>query len=127
MDVPEDRRYTAEHEWVSRVSDDRVRIGITDYAQDALGDVVYVELPNVDRQVEPGDTLAEVESTKSVAEVYAPVAGRVVAVNDLLNDHPELVNGAPYGDGWFLELEISPEVSIDSLINAAEYAGLTAE
>ncbi|HEY5579162.1 MAG TPA: glycine cleavage system protein GcvH [Acidimicrobiia bacterium] len=121
--VPDDRRYTHEHEWVLEVGSGRVRVGITDYAQDALGDVVYVELPAIGSTFARGESMAEVESTKSVAEVYAPLAGTVAAVNESLQEHPELVNSDPYGAGWFLELDgVSEE---EGLLAAEAYRELT--
>src|SRR6266508_3440535 len=99
MDIPESLRYSSDHEW-ARAEDGRVRIGITDYAQDALGDVVFVDLPEVGRKVAQGDSCAEVESTKSVSEIYAPVAGTVVEANGDLGENPERLNEDPYGDGW---------------------------
>ncbi len=124
MNVPEDRRYTEDHEW-ALASDGALRVGITDYAQDALGDVVFVDLPQTGIEVGVGDTLAEVESTKSVAEVYAPVAGTVSAVNDRLADEPELVNGSPYGDGWFVEITPTDADAASGLLDAAAYRELT--
>lgn len=123
MNVPDDRRYSEEHEW-ALVTDGAIRVGITDYAQDALGDVVFVELPEVGREVEQGESLAEVESTKSVADVYAPIAGTVVTVNTVLVDTPELINQDPYGEGWFVELEgdLAP---LDEMLNADGYRAIT--
>lgn len=123
MNVPEDRRYTEEHEW-ALAEDGRVRIGITDYAQEQLGEVVFVTLPKVDRRVQAGETVAEVDSTKSVAEVYAPVSGRVAAVNDALAGAPELVNRDPYGEGWFILLEADDPSALDGLLDAAAYRAL---
>jgi len=123
VNVPEDRRYTEEHEW-ALAEDGRVRIGITDYAQEQLGEVVFVTLPKVDRRVQAGETMAEVESTKSVAEVYAPFGGRVVAVNDALAGAPELVNHDPYGEGWFILLEADDPSALDDLLSAAAYRAL---
>ena len=125
MKVPEDRRYTDQHEWALAV-DGRVRIGITDYAQDALGDVVFVDLPEVGRRVAGGETLAEVESTKSVAEVYAPFAGVVAALNPDLAAHPERINADPYGEGWFVELTPDDPAALGSLLDAAGYKALIA-
>ncbi len=125
MNVPDDRRYTEDHEWAMTVDGDRVRIGITDYAQDALGDVVYVELPEVGKTVTRGETLAEVESTKSVADVYAPVGGTVASVNEALGEHPELVNSSPYEEGWFLELSEAASADLSELLDAAAYRALT--
>jgi glycine cleavage system H protein len=123
MDTPEDLRYSTDHEWV-RVADDRVRVGITDYAQDALGDVVFVDVPSVGATVEAGGILGEIESTKSVSEVYAPVGGEVVAVNASLADQPELLNSDPYGDGWICELRPADPSAADGLLDAAAYRTL---
>jgi glycine cleavage system H protein len=124
MEYPQDLRYARNHEWV-RVDGDRVTMGISDYAQDALGDVVYVELPKVGTSVERGDAFAEVESTKSVSDVYAPVTGTVVEVNGALDTTPELVNSDPYGEGWFLVLEADDASELDDLLDADSYsAGL---
>ena len=124
--IPEDLRYTAEHEWVRPVDGGRVRIGITHYAQDALGDVVFVSLPEPGTSVAAGDSFGEVESTKSVSEVYAPVAGEIVARNDALEGHPELVNSDPYGDGWIIEIAPSDPAAVEGLLDAAAYGQLTA-
>jgi glycine cleavage system H protein len=123
VQVPEDRRYTAEHEWVAQGPDGRVRVGITDYAQDALGDVVFVELPAPGTELTAGQVLGEVESTKSVSEVYAPVAGTVVAVNTELTEHPEQVNQDPYGQGWLCEIEPAGDGG-GELLDAAGYRAL---
>lgn len=125
MKVLEDRRYTDQHEWALAV-DGRIRIGITDYAQDALGDVVFVDLPEVGRRVAGGETLAEVESTKSVAEVYAPCAGVVTALNPDLAAHPERINADPYGEGWFVELTPDDPGALGGLLDAAGYKALIA-
>jgi glycine cleavage system H protein len=125
MNVPDDLHYSAEHEWV-RIEGGRVRVGITDYAQDALGDIVFVELPAVGAEVVVGGPLGEVESTKSVSEIYAPVAGTIVAVNDALPDAPERINVDPYGDGWICELELAGDPGLDALLDAAAYRDLTA-
>ena len=103
-DIPAELRYTAEHEWVRRTGDDTVRVGITDFAQSSLGDVVYVQLPAVGTDVKAGETFGEVESTKSVSDLYAPVSATVVGVNSELEGNPQLVNSDPYGQGWLLEL-----------------------
>ena len=124
MLVPDDLRYSTDHEW-ARAGDGRVRVGITDYAQDALGDVVFVDLPQVGKVVSAGDVLGEVESTKSVSEVYAPVAGTVVSVNDALSGAPEKLNQDPYGDGWLCEIEASDPHDVDGLMDAAGYRQLT--
>ena len=124
MNVPEDLRYSSDHEWV-KAEGDLVRIGITDYAQDALGDVVYVQLPEAGATVAAGDAFGEVESTKSVSEIYAPVAGTVVEVNNLLDDAPETVNAAPYGDGWIAVIQVADPSALDGLLDAAAYVALT--
>jgi glycine cleavage system H protein len=124
MKVPEDRRYTKDHEW-ARLDEGRVRIGITDYAQDALGDVVYVQLPDVGAVVEAGGACAEVESTKSVSDVYAPVSGRVVEVNTELGEAPQLLNEDPYGAGWICLIEPADPSVLDSLLDPAAYSALT--
>lgn len=124
MDAPDDRRYTEAHEWVLDVGEQRVRVGITDFAQDALGDIVYVDLPDTGKAFAVGETIAEVESTKSVGEVYAPVAGSVVAVNSVLEDQPELINSDPYHQGWIIELELTGDGSAE-LLDAAAYVAFT--
>jgi glycine cleavage system H protein len=125
VQIPEDLRYAENHEWVRAEADGSVRVGITDFAQDALGDVVYVELPEVGADVTPGGVFGEVESTKSVSEVYAPIAGTVAAVNDALADTPELVNSDPYGEGWFIVLTPAPDADSSALMNAAAYTAYT--
>jgi glycine cleavage system H protein len=124
VQVPDDLAYSNDHEWVRREGN-RVRVGITDYAQDALGDVVFVELPAVGTTVEAGGVLGEVESTKSVSEIYAPVAGTVTGVNGALADAPERLNGDPYGEGWICELEVAEGASLDALLDAPAYRELT--
>ena len=124
MNVPDDLRYSSDHEW-ARAAGDRIRVGITDYAQDALGDVVFVDLPDPGATVEPGGLIGEVESTKSVSEIYAPVAGQVVAVNTSLADTPEQMNADPYGEGWICEIVPSDPSAVDSLLDAAGYRQLT--
>jgi len=126
MNIPEDLRYSPEHEWV-RVEGTRARVGITDYAQDALGDIVFVDLPVVGSEVEPGGQLGELESTKSVSEIYAPVAGTVAAVNDALAGEPERINQDPYGEGWICELELAPGADPAGLLDAAAYGDLTSD
>ena len=126
MLVPEDLRYTADHEW-ARLDGTTVRVGITDYAQDALGDVVFVSMPAVGTRVEAGGVIGEVESTKSVSEIYAPVAGEVVAVNAALGDAPERLNADPYGEGWICELAVAGPEALAGLLDAAAYGELTAE
>jgi glycine cleavage system H protein len=123
MSVPDQLRYSSDHEWLSR-DGSRVRIGITDYAQDSLGDVVFVQLPAVGDSFAAGDTIGEVESTKSVSDIYAPVAGSVIAVNDALADSPQLLNEDPYGEGWMIELELTDASQVDGLLDAAAYGGL---
>jgi glycine cleavage system H protein len=120
MNYPDDLRYTENHEW-ARVEGDRVRMGISDYAQDALGDIVYVEVPKVGTRVGQGDAFAEVESTKSVSDVYAPVSGTVVEANPALDATPELVNRDPYGEGWFVIIEAEDLTELDSLKDAETY------
>lgn len=121
--IPDELRYTAEHEWV-RVVDGGVRIGITDHAQEALGDIVFVTLPSVGTTIEAGQSLGEVESTKSVSDIYAPLSGEVSARNDVLDARPELVNADPYGDGWMLELRLDDPHAVESLLDAASYSQL---
>jgi glycine cleavage system H protein len=121
--VPDDLRYSNDHEW-ARLEGSRVRVGITDYAQDALGDVVFVELPAVGTEVQAGAQLGEVESTKSVSELYAPVTGRVVEVNSALAEAPERLNQDPYGEGWICQIELADPASLDALLDAAAYRRL---
>lgn len=120
-EFPEDLRYTTEHEWVRTLDDGTVRIGITSYAQDALGDVVFVTLPEPGTDVTPGTACGEVESTKSVSDVFAPVAGSVTARNEALDGTPELINSDPYGEGWMFELRPSDVVALDQLLDADGY------
>lgn len=122
--IPEELRYTDKHEWVSP-GGATVRVGITDYAQDALGDIVFVQLPEPGSAVAAGEPLGEVESTKSVSDIYAPVSGTVVARNETLADSPELINTDPYGAGWMVEIEPADPSAADSLLDAAAYAELT--
>jgi glycine cleavage system H protein len=123
--IPDDLRYTDAHEWVREGADGVVRIGITDYAQAQLGDVVYVDLPAVGDTVTAGTACGEVESTKSVSELYAPVSGEVVTVNGALDANPELVNSGPYGDGWMFEVRPADGQRLDDLLDAEAYRGLT--
>lgn len=123
MNVPDDLRYTSDHEWV-RVESNRARIGITDYAQDALGDVVFVQVPTVGTEVESGAAFSEVESTKSVSDVYAPIGGVVVEVNSALADAPEVLNEDPYGQGWLCVIEVKDPAQLDELLDAAGYRAL---
>jgi len=125
MNVPEDRRYTKDHEW-ALLEDGRVRIGITEYAQDALGDVVFVQLPTVGSVVEAGGECSEVESTKSVSDVYAPVGGTVVEVNAELADSPQRLNDDPYGAGWICVLEPADPAAVEGLLDADAYGALIA-
>lgn len=124
MNVPDELMYTKDHEWIAATDGSSRRLGITDYAQDQLGDIVYVDLPTVGSMLQAGAVAVEVESTKSVGEVYAPFAGTVTAVNEALVDSPELVNADPYGAGWLLELEPDGDVDSDT-IDAGEYKALT--
>ncbi|MCT2587103.1 glycine cleavage system protein GcvH [Actinophytocola gossypii] len=124
MTTPEDLKYTEEHEWLAAQAE-TVRLGITDYAQGQLGDVVFVELPEVGRTVNAGDPIGEVESTKSVSEIFAPVAGEITAVNNALDDTPELINSEPYGEGWIVELTPSDPNALDALLDAKAYQELT--
>jgi len=126
VEFPEDLRYTKEHEW-ARLDGVRVRVGITDFAQDALGDVVYVDLPEVGSAVEADAPLGEVESTKSVSDVYSPVGGTIVERNPLVDDRPELVNEAPYGDGWLVVIEVSDTGALEGLMDAASYRAFVTE
>ena len=125
MQVPPQLRYTSDHEWVA-ITGSRVRVGITDYAQDALGDIVYVQVPATGSAVSAGDAFGEVESTKSVSDIYAPVSGSVVAVNEALANAPESVNSDPYGNGWLCEIECSDLSQLDALLDAAAYQALIA-
>lgn len=120
MEYPGDLRYTKEHEW-ARIEGERVRVGITDFAQDALGDVVYVDLPEVGTRIESDQPFGEVESTKSVSDVYAPLAGTIVERNPLIDDRPELVNEQPYGDGWLVMVEPDDPGVLDRLLDADAY------
>ena len=124
MDIPQDLRYTADHEW-ARLEDAKVRVGLTDFAQEALGDIVFVQLPTVGAEVTKGGELGEVESTKSVSQVYAPVGGTVVEVNAALGDQPERINSDAYGEGWLCVLEPSAPDEFAELLDAAGYSALT--
>jgi len=123
MNVPEDFKYSSDHEWVG-VDGNTATIGITDYAQDALGDVVFVDVPEVGTSVEVGATFSEVESTKSVSDIFAPVSGKIVAANDLLADNPELLNSDPYGQGWICRIDISDQAQLSDLLDSAAYQAL---
>ncbi|ORV18411.1 glycine cleavage system protein GcvH [Mycobacterium celatum] len=129
-DIPPDLHYTAEHEWVRRTGDDTVRVGITDFAQSALGDVVFVQLPDVGTDLTAGESFGEVESTKSVSDLYAPVSAKVVAVNGDLESSPQLVNSDPYGAGWLVDLQLDGaalEESFAELLDAEAYRGTLTE
>jgi glycine cleavage system H protein len=126
MNVPEDLRYSKDHEW-ARLEGDRVRVGITDYAQDALGDVVFIELPEIGSTVKVDESFSEVESTKSVSDVFAPLAGTIVEINSDLADAPERINEDPYGDGWICLIEPDDPAAYESLLDAAAYRDLTEE
>ena len=125
--IPADLHYTKEHEWVAPTSTAlRIRMGITDYAQGALGDIVYVQMPKIGEAVVADKVCGEVESTKSVSEIYAPITGKVVLVNDKLESNPEIINADPYGAGWIAEIEISTDSLQEVLLSAQEYQSLTA-
>jgi glycine cleavage system H protein len=123
--TPEDLKYTPDHEWIASRAGGTVRVGITDFAQDQLGDVVFVQLPDVGAAVSAKDPVGEVESTKSVSEIYAPLGGEVTAVNGALADTPELINSDPFGEGWMFELKIDDESVLGELLDAAGYRALT--
>ena len=127
MEYPDDVRYTKEHEWTRAEGDRRVRVGITDFAQDALGDVVYVDVPEVGTEVRSGAPFGEVESTKSVSDVYSPVTGSVIERNAQLEERPELVNEDPYGEGWIVAIELSDPGELDALLDAAAYRAFVEE
>lgn len=123
--IPEDLRYTAEHEWVAGDGSGSVRVGITHFAQDALGDIVYVQLPEPGTEVTAGESLGEIESTKSVSEIYAPVSGVVSARNDQLLESPEVINSDPYGVGWLVEITPGDPAAVDALLSPDAYRDLT--
>jgi glycine cleavage system H protein len=124
VNIPADLRYSSDHEWI-RQDGNTVTIGITEFAQDSLGDVVFVEAPEASSVVVAGDSFTEVESTKSVSDIYAPVSGTIVAINDKLDDAPELLNSDPYGDGWLCSIEMSDPSQLDGLMDADSYRALT--
>ena len=124
--VPGEFHYTKEHEWVQPSSDKKFKVGITDYAQGALGDIVYIQLPKVGDSLVQGKVCGEVESTKSVSEIYAPLSGLVSAVNSSLDSNPEVINTDPYGAGWIFEVEISEQGQLSSLLSPEDYSSLTA-
>lgn len=123
MNVPEDLRYSSDHEWI-RIEGNRIVLGITDYAQDALGDVVFVDVPEVGTSVSIGGSFSEVESTKSVSDIYAPVSGTIVEVNNDLADAPERLNEDPYGEGWLCIIELGDPSQLDDLLDAAGYRAI---
>ena len=122
--IPADLRYTKEHEWVKPTSGKNFHVGITDYAQSALGDIVYIQLPKVGDSVTQGKVCGEVESTKSVSEIYAPLTGKIIAVNSSLDSAPEVLNTDPYGAGWIFEVEVNDEAEVGALLTAVDYQGL---
>ena len=124
MNVPAELRYSKDHEWARLEANGRVRVGITDYAQDALGDVVFIELPATGTAVAAGDTFGEVESTKSVSDLFAPVSGTIVEVNDMMTDAPEKLNEDPYGEGWICLIEPDDPAQFDILLDASAYSSL---
>ncbi|MEO7259761.1 MAG: glycine cleavage system protein GcvH [Jatrophihabitantaceae bacterium] len=126
-EIPPDLRYTTDHEWAKVTEGNTVRVGITDFAQNSLGDIVFVSVHGVDSAVESGDTFGEVESTKSVSDLYAPIAGSVVARNEVLDSQPDLVNSDPYGAGWIAEIEVADTAVLDSLLDAEAYGQATSE
>ena len=124
--TPENLSYTKEHEWVENIGNKKFRFGITDYAQSALGDIVYIQIPKLNQQVVAGTVCGEVESTKSVSEIYAPISGTITAVNTQLDSAPEEINSDAYGKGWIAEIEISADFDLNSLLSAEDYQKLTA-
>ena len=122
--IPADLRYTKEHEWVKGTSGKNFHVGITDYAQSALGDIVYIQLPKVGDSISQGKVCGEVESTKSVSEIYAPLTGTIIAVNSTLDANPEVLNADPYGAGWIFEVEAASDAEVGSLLTASDYSGL---
>ena len=124
MRIPDELKYSSDHEWAA-VESNRVRVGITDYAQDALGDVVFVDLPKVGTKVTVSQSIGEVESTKSVSEIYSPVSGTVVAVNNALDGSPQSINEDPYGSGWICEIELDDDSGVSSLLDADGYRAIT--
>lgn len=122
--IPSHLRFTKEHEWVEQTTEGKFRVGITDFAQAALGDIVYIQLPKVGDQVAQGKVCGEVESTKSVSEIYAPLTGKIVLVNTELDATPEILNSDPYGAGWIIEVEVSESSQLDSLLSPTDYRAL---
>jgi glycine cleavage system H protein len=127
MSVPENLKYAKSHEWVRDDGDGVVTVGISDFAQEKMTELVYVELPEADREIEAGDELAVVESVKSASDIYAPVSGTVIEANAALEDDPTLVNSAPYSDGWMFQIRLSDPATLDALMNAADYEKLISE
>ncbi|WP_405102764.1 glycine cleavage system protein GcvH [Oceanobacillus sp. FSL H7-0719] len=127
MSLPNDLMYTKEHEWIKKEEGNKVRIGITDFAQDELGDIVFVELPEVDETIDADDSFGSVESVKTVSELYAPVSGTVVEVNEELEDSPELVNESPYENAWMIVVELNDESELDELLTAEQYQAVIEE
>ncbi|MFZ9641117.1 MAG: glycine cleavage system protein GcvH [Candidatus Nanopelagicaceae bacterium] len=123
--IPQELRYTKEHEWISGAGP-VVKVGITDFAQAALGDIVYIQLPKVGDTVKADAVCGEVESTKSVSEIYSPLSGKIVSVNESLNSQPEIINGDPYGSGWICEIEVADVSAINGLLTAEQYSEITA-
>ena len=122
MELPKELKYTDEHEWVL-VEDNVATIGITDYAQGELGDIVFVELPNVDDEVKQADPFGTIEAVKAVSDLFSPVSGKIVGVNEMLQDQPEIINASPYDDGWMIKIELSDVSELDSLLSADDYKG----
>jgi glycine cleavage system H protein len=125
-DTPSNLSYTKEHEWVEDLGNGKYRIGITDYAQSALGDIVYIQLPKLEQEVVAGSVCGEVESTKSVSEIYAPISGKIVSINSDLDSAPEKINSEPYANGWIAEIQMSADFDIKTLLTAEDYQKLTA-
>jgi len=125
-DTPSKLSYTKEHEWVEDLGNGKYRIGITDYAQSALGDIVYIQLPKLEQEVVAGSVCGEVESTKSVSEIYAPISGKIVSINSDLDSAPEKINSEPYANGWIAEIQMSADFDIKTLLTAEDYRKLTA-
>jgi len=125
--IPEDLRYSSDHEWLRTTVETTVQLGITDYAHDSLGDIVFVQMPEPGTTVSPGDAIGEVESTKSVSDIFAPVTGTVIRRNDALDAQPELINSDPYGDGWMIEIELADPAELEDLRGAAGYAEVAGE
>ncbi len=125
--IPDERKYTSSHEWVQKTDNSTYRVGITEHAQEQLGDIVFVELPEPENSYSEGDECGVVESVKTASDIYAPLGGTVVAVNEVLEDNPELINESPYDDGWIFELKAEDETEYESLLDAEQYRALIAE